>query len=88
MSFQKGNKHSKGRKPGSKNKQTLWVLEDLKKEGIDYIKVMADSIRSHDIEMLNALARLAPHIANRPKESLGLEGIEGIVINRLPEKGK
>ena len=78
--FQKGNKYSKGRKPGSKSKQTVWVLEELKKEGVNYTKMLADALREKNIELINALARLAPHIANKPRENLSVEGIEGLVI--------
>ena len=80
MPFLKGNKAAKGRKAGSKNKTTVWVLEELKKKGVDYTAKLAQAIQERDIEMINALARLAPHIANRPKENLGLEGVESLVI--------
>jgi hypothetical protein len=86
--FQKGNKLSPGRKAGIKNKQTVWVLEELKKQGVDYTKELAKAIIAHDVEWVNALARLAPHIANKPKEHLGLEGIEGLVVKELPEEPK
>ena len=86
--FTKGNKFGKGRKPGNKNKTTVWVLEELKKEGVDYTKELAKAIKERDIELLNALARLAPHIANKPKEHVGLEGIEGLVIKEMPDKPK
>lgn len=88
MPFQKGNRLSSGRKRGSKNKQTVWVLEELKREGVDYTKELAKAIKGHDVEWVNALVRLAPHIANKPKEHLGLEGIEGIVIKELGEPKK
>lgn len=86
MPFKKGNKMGKGRKPGTKNKQTIWVLEELKREGVDYTKELAKAINSHDVEWVNALVRLAPHLANRPKENLGVEGIEGLVIKQLPDE--
>ena len=89
MPFQKGNKLSPGRKRGSLSKTTVWVLEELKKKGVDYAQKLADAISKRDIEMINALARLAPHIANRPKEHLGLEGIEGLVVTEFkPDKPK
>jgi hypothetical protein len=88
MPFQKGNKLGPGRKKGSKNAQTLWVLESLKKEGVDYTKVLAKAITDRDIDLINALARLAPHIANRPKEHTTLEGIESLVIRELPNNEK
>ena len=88
MPFQKGNTHATGRKRGSKNKQTVWVLEELKREGVDYTKELARAIKMRDIEWVNALVRLAPHIANRPKEHLGLEGIEGLVIKEYKPKGE
>lgn len=86
MPFQKGNKFGPGRKSGSKNHQTVWVLEELKKEGVNYTKKLAEAIMARDIELINALARLAPHIANRPKEHLGVEGIEGLVIKEHKPK--
>lgn len=88
MPFQKGNKGGPGRKSGSKNKQTLWVLEELKKKGVDYTLELANAIKKGDIDMINALARLAPHIANRPKEHLGLEGIEGLVVKEFKPEDK
>lgn len=60
------------------------MLESLKEKGIDYTQKLAEAIESRDIEMINALARLAPHIANKPKETHGLEGIETLVIKELP----
>lgn len=77
----------RGRKPRT-TPQTVWVLESLKKKGVDYTQKLADAINTRDIEMINALARLAPHIANKPKETHGIEGIEGLVIKELPDAPK
>lgn len=85
MPFQKGNKLGSGRKTGSKNKQTVWVLEELKKEGVNYTKILAKAILDKDWEAVNTLSKLAPHIANKPKEHLGLEGIEGLVVKELKD---
>lgn len=62
------------------------MLQELKKQGVDYGQVLAKAIQEHDTDMINALARIAPHIANKPKGSLELEGIESLVIKPPEEK--
>jgi hypothetical protein len=84
--FQKNNKLGRGRP--KKSPETIWVLESLKKEGVDYTKVLADAIRTQNVNMINALARLAPHIANKPKIVAELEGVDSLVIKRLEDKPK
>lgn len=85
---------SKGRVKGSRNKTTLWALESLKKRGVDYEKMLADALKAANagdqfsLELLDRLIKLAPYIANKPKEIVGMEGIEGLVINRYKEPEK
>jgi hypothetical protein len=84
--FQPGNSHSSGRKKGSKNKPvTVWMLESLAKKGYDFEKELVAGLKNRDFEMLDRLIKLAPHIANRPKETVGMEGIEGLVIKEFKE---
>ena len=78
MPFAKGNKAARNRKP--KVRTTVWVLEELSKKGVDYTQILADAIKNRDFELLDRLAKLAPHIANRPRETMGIEGIDGLVI--------
>jgi hypothetical protein len=86
----------KGRAKGSKNRTTVWVLESLKKRGVDYEKMLADALKGavagdpFSLELLDRLIKLAPHIANKPKETVGMEGVEGLVVERYkePEKKK
>jgi len=90
-SFPKGHPKYGGRKAGTKSKQTLWVLESLKAHGVDYEKMLADALKRAEtgdefaLELLDRLAKLAPHIANKPKETVGMEGIEGLVIKPYDE---
>lgn len=83
---------SKGRIKGSKNKTTVWVLESLRKRGVDYEKMLADALKAaqagdpFSLDLLDRLIKLAPYISNKPKETVGLEGVEGLVINRYEPK--
>lgn len=93
-SFPEGHPKFGGRKKGVKNKQTVWVLESLKKHGVDYERMLADALKRAEagdefaLDLLDRLAKLAPHIANRPKETVGLEGVEELVVERYKEPGK
>lgn len=107
-SFPVGHPKHGGRKKGTKNRSTVWVLESLRKHGVDYEKMLADALkiiarpaprgmttdemhvffaeRDSALEVLDRLAKLAPHIANKPKEIVGLEGVDDLVISPYEEK--
>lgn len=82
------------RKKGVKNKTTVWVLESLKQRGVDYEKMLADALKGacagdpFSLELLDRLIKLAPHIANKPKETVGMEGIDQLVIGEYKEPKK
>lgn len=84
----------KGRVKGSRNKTTVWVLESLKKRGVDYEKMLADALKAavagdpFSLELLDRLIKLAPHIANKPKETVGMEGVDGLIVERYRESEK
>lgn len=89
--FPSGHPKYGGKKKGV-NKQTVWVLESLREKGVDYTQMLADALKraeagdEYALGLVNALAKLAPHIANKPKEVVGMEGIEGLVITPYEEK--
>lgn len=106
-SFPTGHPKHGGRKKGTKNRSTVWVLESLRAHGVDYEKMLADALkqiaqpipkgldtnelhaflaqRDSALEILDRLAKLAPHIANKPKEHVGLEGVDELVISPYQE---
>lgn len=97
-SFPIGHPKHGGRKKGSKSRSTVWVLEALKQRGYNYEKELVEALkemRSPDpataaraMEMVDRLIKLAPHIANKPKEFVGLEGVEELVITPYQEEKK
>lgn len=87
-SFEPGHKKHGGRPKGKPNKQTVWVLEELKKKGVDYSAKLVEAINARDFDMLDRLIKLAPHIANRPTEHVGMEGIDGLVVKEYKEEKK
>jgi len=86
--FKPGHKKTAGRKKGSLNKTTVWVLEALKKRGYNYEKELVDALQKRDFDMVDRLIKLAPHIANRPTEHVGMEGVETLVIKEYVEPDK
>lgn len=44
------------------------------------------AIRDVAVSLVDRLIKLAPHIANKPKEYVGLEGIDELVINPFENK--
>lgn len=83
--FKPGHKKTAGRKKGSPNKTTVWVLEALKKRGYNYEKELVEALQKRDFDMVDRLIKLAPHIANRPTEHVGMEGVEGLVVKEYTE---
>lgn len=84
-SFEPGHKKHGGRAKGTPNKTTVWVLDALKNRGYNYEKELVDALNKRDFEMVDRLIKLAPHIANKPKETVGMEGIEGLVVKEYKE---
>lgn len=82
MPFQAGNKHGKGRKQKLEN-ATIWLKSELEKEGVDITKLLAAAVIARDFDMIEALTRLLPHIANKPKETHALDGISGLVVKEF-----
>lgn len=94
--FQFGHPKYGGKKKGHKMKTpTVWMLESLAKRGYNFEKELVgalneakngdDKIRGRALDLLDRLIKLAPHIANRPKETVGLEGVENLVIKDFEE---
>jgi hypothetical protein len=84
--FQIGHPKFGGRKKGfKKTSPTIWMLEALKKRGYDFEKELVNALKMKDYELLDRLIKIAPHIANRPKETVGMEGIENLVIKEFIE---
>lgn len=107
-SFPIGHEKHGGRKKGTKNRSTVWVLDALKQRGYNYEKELVDALkvmsapmpkglqgdditrwltnRSAAMELVDRLIKLAPHIANKPKEVVGLEGVDDLVISPYEDK--
>lgn len=93
MPFQKGNQLGKtnlGRKKEAK--KTIWLLESLQEHGFDYEAVLvkflglASKGDRHALEMAHLLVKMVPHLANAPKQDVGINQIETLVINRFDSK--
>lgn len=90
MPFQKGNQLGKAN-AGKKReaKKTIWVLESLQEHGYDFEAVLVKFLGlaakgdRHALEMAHLLVKLVPHIANAPKNDVGINQIETLVINRF-----
>lgn len=93
MPFQKGNIHANNRK-GKKlePKKTIWLLESLQEHGFDYERVLVSFLNKaatgdrHALDMAHLLVKLVPHLANAPKQDVGINNIETLVINRFDSK--
>lgn len=79
MPFKKG---QGGRKKGSLNKRTIWLLESLQEHGYDYEAMLTKFLKEGNVEMAELLIKLVPHIANAPKHDVSIDGVETLVINR------
>lgn len=88
MPFKKGDPHI-GRAKGTPNKKTIWLLESLSEHGFDYetvlVKLMGQAVKGdkHALEMAHLLVKMVPYIANAPKQDVGINQIETLVINRF-----
>lgn len=107
-SFAIGHEKRGGRKKGTRNRSTVWVLDALKQRGYNYEKELVDALkimsapmpkglkgdeiatwltnRTAAMDLVDRLIKLAPHIANKPKEVVGLEGVDELVINPFEAK--
>lgn len=107
-SFPAGHEKHGGRKKGTRNRSTVWVLDALKQRGYNYEKELVDALKimsapmpkgttAEDVsvfmarkqaamDLVDRLIKLAPHIANKPKEHVGLEGVDELVINPFEAK--
>lgn len=90
MPFSKGNqlgKQNLGRK--KEPKKTIWLLESLQEHGFDYeatlVKFLGKAAQGdrHALEMAHLLVKLVPHLANAPKQDVGVNQIDTLVINRF-----
>lgn len=89
MPFEKGHKKIGGRVKGEPAKKTLWLLESLTEHGFDYESMLSKFLAKaaqgdrHALDMAHLLVKLVPHIANAPKQDVGINQIETLVINRF-----
>jgi hypothetical protein len=90
MPFSKGNQLGKanlGRKKESK--KTIWLMESLQEHGYDYegmlVKFLERAAKGDRLalEMAHLLVKLVPHMANAPKQDVGINQIETLVIQRF-----
>lgn len=90
MPFSKGNQLGKanlGRKKEAK--KTIWLLESLQEHGYDFEAVLVKFLDKaakgdrHALEMAHLLVKLVPHMANAPKQDIGVNQIDTLVINRF-----
>lgn len=86
----KGNQLGKanlGRKKDTS--KTIWLLESLQEHGFDYEAVLVKFLNlaakgdRHALDMAHLLVKLVPHLANAPKQDVGVNMIETLVINRF-----
>lgn len=90
MPFLKGNQLGKANAGRKKEpKKTIWLLESLQEHGFDYEAVLVKFLTlaskgdRHALEMAHLLVKLVPHLANAPKQDVGINQIDTLVINRF-----
>jgi len=90
MPFQKGNQLGKknlGRKKESK--KTIWLMESLAEHGYNYEAMLVRFLERAAkgdrlaLDMAHLLIKMVPHMANAPKQDVGINQIETLVINRF-----
>src|SRR5262245_26311526 len=91
MPFEKGNAHAGNRLGKRKDpRKTVWILESLQEHGYDYEKMLVQFLEraAHGdkmaYDMAALLVKLVPHLANAPKNDVGVLAIDTLVINRQP----
>lgn len=86
MPFVKG---EGGRKKGSVNKKSIWLLESLAEHGYDYEAMLTKFLDKaskgdlHALQMAHLLVKMVPYLANSPKSDTGTMQIDTLVINRF-----
>lgn len=90
MPFQKGNQLGKMNLGKKKEiKKTIWLMESLQEHGFDYEAVLVKFLDRaakgdrHALDMAHLLIKMIPHLANAPKQDVGVNQIETLVINRF-----
>ena len=77
-----------GRPKGSINKKTIWLMESLAEHGYDYeamlTKFLEKAAKGDQVAygMAQLLVKMVPYLANMPKQDVGINQIETLVINR------
>lgn len=78
-----------GRPKGSVNKKSIWLMESLAENGYDYEKMLTKFLQNAAkgdrlaLDMAHLLVKLVPYLANMPKQDVGVNMIETLVINRF-----
>lgn len=84
--FSAGHPKYGGIKKGAKRApSTIWMLDALKKRGYNFEKELVEGLKKRDFDLIDRLIKIAPHIANRPKETVGMEGVENLIIKEFVE---
>lgn len=77
-----------GRPKGSVNKKSIWLMESLAQHGYDYEKMLTSFLQKAAkgdrlaLDMAHLLVKLVPYLANMPKQDVGINQIDTLVINR------
>jgi len=88
--FSKGNqlgKANRGRKKEAP--KTIWLLQSLQENGVDLQSLLAKSIlkAAHGdrqaMDLAHLLTKLLPLVSNAPKQDVGINQIDTLVINRF-----
>jgi len=90
MPFAKGNQLGKANK-GRKKEQpkTIWLLQSLAANGVNLEEMLAKALLKaargdrQATDLAHLLAKMLPHVANAPKQDVGINQIETLVINRF-----
>lgn len=78
-----------GRPKGSVNKKSIWLMESLAEHGYDYEKMLTKFLQDaakgdqRAYAMAQLLVKMVPYLANMPKQDVGVNMIETLVINRF-----
>lgn len=90
MPFKKGNSYGSNRKGKMKDhSKTIWLLDSLRQNGVDFEHILAVEMLKavkgdRDArEMVAILSKFVGHMANAPKQDVGINQIDTLVINRI-----
>ena len=89
MPFAKGNKLGRANK-GRKHEppKTIWLLQSLAEHGVNLQDLLAKSLvkaskgDKQALELSHLLAKFLPHVANAPKQDVGISQVDTLVIAR------